>query len=138
MKFTLKANATNFIAIDEKVATTDEKTTVEVIANFPYERLVLSVVSPNGKRRYDASAPMDITASLKTPGKVSMELFQYVGAEIVKKWTVEPFIVKENDDGKYKPVPQIEELRGRIDKNDEQISLLKQAVSELYKLLTER
>lgn len=138
MRYVLKANALQFIPLDEKVVSTDERTTVVVRASFRYDRFVLSVVSPNGKRNYDVCGEADITECLTTAGKVSMELIQYEGANVVKKWTVEPFIVKENETGVYKPVPQIEELRERIESQNEQIDLLKSAIRELYKLLTER
>lgn len=92
--------------------------------------LVLSVAKGTKVKQYKVGdTPVDITEFFTEAGEVNACLSLAVRGEVARTWQIEPFCAREIPSG-IEVIPELEKLK-------EDITIIKQAISEIHKYIFE-
>lgn len=128
MKITLECNASSFVPLSVSAGEGDE-VQIEIVSSYELKKSGRVIVKNNEKtaRYIIGENSIDISSFCEKSGKVEIEVVNTVDGEIVRRWTVEPLLVK-NINGEFRPIPQITAMEAEI-------ALLKSAIKEITKII---
>lgn len=128
MKITLECKASSFVPLSVSAGEGDE-VKIEIVSSYELKKSgrVLVKNAEKSALYVIGDNTIDISSFCEKAGKVEIEVVNTVDGEIVRRWTVEPLLVK-NIDGEFRPIPQITAMEAEI-------ALLKSAIKEITKII---
>lgn len=140
MKKILTLTASTYVRVGEPIILPD---TVEIEFESPTYRHnlgVLHVKVSNGVQgktyKLSERVPLDITEYCTHAGVVEISVALVIRGETVKKWSVEPIIVREVEQT-YELVPEIEQMKRENAEMQAQLAEMRKAFAEIVTLVRE-
>jgi hypothetical protein len=138
MKKILTLTASTYVRSGESLLLPDK---LEIAFESPTYRLgtlLLNVENDEQSKQYKLSdnSPVDITAFAQKAGEVRISVALVIRGETVKKWSVEPIIVREVEQT-YELVPEIEQMKRENAEMQAQLAEMRKAFAEIVTLVRE-
>ena len=138
MKKILTLTASTYVRAGEALLLPDK---LEIAFESPTYRLgtlLVKVENDEQGKQYKLSdnTPVDITAFAQKAGEVRISVALVIRGETVKKWSVEPIIVREVEQT-YELVPEIEQMKRENAEMQAQLAEMRKAFAEIVTLVRE-
>lgn len=138
MRLNIPLKQGTFIKLPEVIYAHEERVELSFSSDI-YDLKALSVVATNGKRELKKvlrGEAMDIT-ELCTVGELNLTVALMNADTAVKRWRLEPIIIKEADD-EMLLIPAVEAMRGELTDLRGELETTKEALKELYTIINDK